>query len=141
MLAFKVNLAFSWANPTFVTISILNTQVSGTTFQAPTVSTLQVTPASSDYNCFVINNFFVGAPNANYKVFADMQTKESNPASGTPFYALRPDYLYDYTGGPQSSGTFQFRLDQKFQPNSTPTVYEDLGAIELDTTINFLIIA
>jgi hypothetical protein len=139
MMAFKVNMVFSTAHTGFATITVLNPQISGSTFQTPTVSTLQVSPQLTDFNCFVVNNFFVGTPNNNYKVYATMEIKDSNPTGGVSFEGIRPLYLYDYTSGPQTSGSFMFRLDGK--DTSAVTIYEDLGAIGFNTTINFLIIA
>lgn len=140
MMAFKAYMTFQ-AGASPVTIAVQNVQISGTTFQAPTVSTLQVSPNQSDNNCFVVNNFFTGAPNGNYKVYADLQIKESHTVDLLSFVDKQPAYMYEYTGGPQSSGSFQFRFDNKIANASTPLIYKTMATDNLVVIINFLIIA
>lgn len=141
MMAFKAYITFQ-PGATPVSITVQNVEISGTTFQAPTVSTLQVSPSQLDNNCFVVDDFFDITPNGNYKVYADLQIKESNPVGGLNFVDKQPAYMYEYTGGPQSSGSFQFRFDNKTaNATSSPLTYKLMAVDGLIVTINFLIIA
>ena len=139
-MAFKAYITFQ-PGATPVIIAIQNVEISGTTFQAPTVSTLQVSPSQLDNNCFVVNNFFDIAPNGNYKIYADLQIKQSHTVDGLNFVDKQPAYMYEYTGGPQSSGSFQFRFDNKIANATSPLIYKMMALDGLIVTINFLIIA